>query len=160
MKPLIVTGEKVNNYIHSSFIHKEMRVDVNCTNYDELGHSRAGAIEALVVDSKRDYPCYKPFREFTVYYSGEVYPCCNLLPDIDVEKKYLLGHILKNKSIFEIYNNKLTKAWRSSLFDYKVKKEPCEQCSDRECTLNNFDQPIREKIVKLLISSDENKIKF
>jgi len=156
--PLKLDSEKVNSYIHSSFIYKGMKVGVSCVNYDELGHSRAGAMDKLIIEQDRDYPCYKPFREFSIYYTGDVYPCCNLLPDIDTERKYALGHILKEESIFAIYNNELSKRWRASLFGFSNKKKPCDKCSERECTVDREDNPIRDDILKQVASNENMKL--
>ncbi|NKF51047.1 radical SAM/SPASM domain-containing protein [Shewanella sp. WXL01] len=143
---LVIDSEDPGFSIHSHFVHNGMRVDVNCMNYEEIGHSRAGAMEHLKITQMRDYPCFRPYRELTVYHNGYVYPCCNIMPDLDVGHKYAIGNLADDNSIYDLYASKLMQGWRKSLLTFGTKKSPCDLCYERTCTVNDDDRQKRQKI--------------
>ena len=93
------------------------------------GRTRGGIIDSLKPQMKRNLPCLKPFREFTIYYDGSVTPCCEIYHD-EKYKKYIMGQILSNNpdSVFKVYTGKLLTKFRESVFSYSMKTGPCSTC--------------------------------
>ncbi|MBB1320177.1 radical SAM/SPASM domain-containing protein [Shewanella sp. SR43-8] len=149
---LILESQVVGESIRSHFMYNSMRVDVSCVNYEEVGHSRAGAIEHLIIKELRDYPCFRPFREFTVYHNGYVYPCCNIMPDLDEGNKLAIGHLESELSIFDLYASQIMQNWRKSLITFGPKKSPCDLCYERTCTVDNKDRSKREQVLNSILS--------
>ncbi|WP_076410847.1 radical SAM/SPASM domain-containing protein [Shewanella sp. UCD-KL12] len=141
---LVIDSENVDKSIHTHFDYKGMRIDVSCVNYEQVGHSRAGAIEHLKIETLRDYPCFRPFREFTVYHNGFVYPCCNIMPDLDEGNRLAIGSIGDGATIFELYGSKLMQSWRKDLFSFGLKRSPCDLCYERACTKDDSDKNLRD----------------
>ena len=158
-KNLEITSDVSDKHIKSHFYHNRLRVDVSCINYDEFGHSRSGAIEYLKVKEKRNYPCARPFRELTIFHDGFVYPCCNIMSDLDPDKKMAIGHISQCESIYSLFASKMLQSFRRDLFSFGIKKSPCDDCSERFCTTNDNDRGIRDEILES-IEGDNKLIKF
>ena len=142
---LVIDSENIDISIHTHFVYKGMRVDVNCVNYEQVGHSRAGAIEHLKKETLRDYPCFRPFREFTVYHNGYVYPCCNIMPDLDEGKRFAIGKVGNEATIYELYSSKLMQSWREDMFTFGLKRSPCDLCYERACTKDDSDMELRKR---------------
>lgn len=119
---------KENEYIKTSFKVGNLLISVTTTNYDSYGESRAGLIEHLNSDIIRNFPCARPFREFTISSNGHVYPCCQIYPELD-NFENSMGDLVKN-NIFEIYTSSRLSNLREHLFDYSPKKSPCNKCTD------------------------------
>jgi radical SAM protein with 4Fe4S-binding SPASM domain len=123
-----IDSQKKDEYIHTSFQFEKLLVNVVTSNYDDYGESRAGSIPELVKDQKRDWPCTRPFREFTIFSNGHVYPCCQIYAPLD-NLKNSMGD-LRNDNIFNIYSSKKLAYLRKHLFDYSIKRPPCDKCTE------------------------------
>lgn len=56
--------------------------------------------------SSKKYPCYKPWKNFTITWDGKVVPCC-----YDYNKQYVIGDV-REESLDEIWNNARMQALR------------------------------------------------
>ena len=121
----------LNNLEFETKFGKQLFCRVVCTNLSIIsnGRTRGGQIDSLKPQLKRNLPCVKPFREFTIYYDGSVTPCCEIYHD-EKYKKYTMGQILPNNSnsVFEVYTGKLLTKFRESVFGYSMKTGPCSTC--------------------------------
>jgi hypothetical protein len=125
-----IDAKKENQYIRTSFKVNNLFVSVETTNYDDFGESRAGSIENLVdTTKKRDWPCARPYREFTLFSDGHAYPCCQIYAPLD-EYKNSMGSLEECDSIFDLYSSKEMVELRHHLFDYGIKISPCANCSE------------------------------
>ena len=110
---------------------KKLFCKVVCTDLsiNLNGRTRGGEIDSLKPEIKRNLPCDKPYREFTIYYDGSVTPCCEIYHD-EKYKKYTMGQILPNNpnSVYEVYTGKLLTKFRASVFDHSMKTGPCSTC--------------------------------
>ncbi len=123
-----IDSRKDNEYIRTSFSLKNLKVSVVTSNYGEYGESRAGSISNLINNRVRNWPCARPYREFTIFSNGHAYPCCQIYAPLD-NLKNSLGD-LKNNNIFEIFSSKIMVDLRKHLFDYSNKKNPCSKCTE------------------------------
>ena len=121
----------LNNLEFDAKFGKQLFCKVVCTDRSIIlnGRTRGGLIDSLKPQMKRNLPCVKPFREFTIYYDGSVTPCCEIYHD-EKYKKYVMGQILPNNpnSVFEVYTGKLLTKFRESVFGYSIKTGPCSTC--------------------------------
>ena len=121
----------LNNLEFETKFGKELFCKVVCTDRSIIlnGRTRGGLIDSLKPQTKRNLPCDKPYREFTIYYNGSVTPCCEIYHD-EKYKKYVMGQILPNNpnSVFQVYTGKLLTKFRASVFDHSIKTGPCSTC--------------------------------
>ena len=121
----------LNNLEFETKFGKELFCKVVCTDRSIIlnGRTRGGLIDSLKPQTKRNLPCDKPYREFTIYYNGSVTPCCEIYHD-EKYKKYVMGQILPNNpnSVFQVYTGKLLTKFRASVFDHSMKTGPCSTC--------------------------------
>jgi len=109
-------------------IDSKLELKVMTNNWSRYGNYRAGSAK-VDIGKSRNSPCMKPIREFTISYSGEIYPCCNFFPDSKISKKYHIGDLF-DQTIFQLYNSNILKYFRSNLLTYSDKFSPCDLCSD------------------------------
>ena len=121
----------LNNLEFDVKFGKQLFCKVVCTDRSIIlnGRTRGGIIDSLKPQMKRNLPCVKPFREFTIYYDGSVTPCCEIYHD-EKYKKYIMGKILPNNpnTVFEVYTSKFLTKFRESVFGYSTKAGPCSTC--------------------------------
>jgi len=129
-RSLDILDYKRNDFILSKFTHGDLEVKVRTKNWGKYGESRAGAITDLVEKKKRNWPCARPFREFTLFHDGYSYPCCNIFSGLDEEKKYSVGKLSEYTSIFDLYASSAMVEYRKDLFGMGVKNPPCDVCTE------------------------------
>lgn len=117
-----------NYQITSLYKIKNLEMIVNTTNWGIYGNDRGGIINKLSMEN-RTKPCVKIFREFTIDYLGNVFPCCNIFPSDPKNEKFIFGNV-KTQSIFEIFALKNWRNWRKNLFIESKKQNPCATCRD------------------------------
>jgi hypothetical protein len=124
-----IDTQKKDQYIRTSFHFNELFVSIETTNYAEYGESRAGSLDNLVETKKRDWPCARPYREFTLFSNGHAYPCCQIYAPLDNDKNSV-GSLENYNSIFELYCSKGLASLRKHLHGYGTKKSPCDVCTE------------------------------
>ena len=140
----------LNNLEFETKFGKQLFCRVVCTNLSITlnGRTRGGEIDSLKPQMKRNLPCVKPYREFTIYYDGSVTPCCEIYHD-EKYKKYVMGQILPNNpnSVFEVYTGKLLTKFRESVFGHSIKTGPCSTCvaATREFEKIEIDKDIKSR---------------
>jgi MoaA/NifB/PqqE/SkfB family radical SAM enzyme len=154
-----------NRHFSSHFLVNSLIVEVMANNHELYGNSRGNALDLdsyhtqeeiwsfegkelnlVKLDEDRQWPCTRPFREFTVYHTGEVYPCCNIFADLDVDKKNAVGNVGDGFSIFELYASAKLANYRLDLIDHSEKKIPCNTCFEMDNNYPEEDQKIRQEI--------------
>jgi hypothetical protein len=170
---------KANQHISSRFWVNSLMVEVLANNHEVYGNSRGGLLDmgsnstqGEVWNSKgkeldmvthgqtREWPCTRPFREFTVYHTGEVYPCCNIFADLDTDKKHAIGTVGDGMSIFELYSSGKLASYRLDLIDHSEKKMPCDTCFDMDNHYPEEDKKIRQHIKQSAASCTGKIIKL
>ena len=160
-KSLIRFAKKINFKLEAKHLEKlsfyfkigKLYCVVQCPNWFKVGNYRGGTLNNIESKNEiRSTPCVKPFREFTIYYNGNVTPCC----DIYNGTGYNLNKIEKvNKddhySIFKIYASKKLSDWRKGLFNWSPKKGVCAMCEVEDLATKK-DIEARNKIESKLIN--------
>jgi len=115
--------------IKTSFKQNGIKIMVNAINYNESGNSRSGIIKHLIPKQIRTNPCLRPFREITIDYNGDSWPCCNIFPDAPQNINYKIAN-LQDSNLFDIYINEKMNYFRRMLFIFSEKESICKFCSD------------------------------
>ena len=105
-----------------------VRVQVQWPDWRVVGSNRAGVLsdhESMSVI--RMQPCSKPFREFTIFYDGNVQPCCEAFYD-DTTDLASIGNA-GTEPIFYLYTSKRLSGFRRGLFDFGQKTGICASCT-------------------------------
>lgn len=100
----------------------------------------------------RNYPCSKPFREFTIFHDLAVTQCCDAFYDPIQWTKNQLFYVSDFESIFDAYCSPVLAEIRRSLFGHDVKRGICQNCSVPDYSM---DEPprrrdLREEIARSL----------
>lgn len=90
-------------------------------------------------------PCILPVRSIYIDYNGSIMPCCNLRSDYEQHKQAILGVVSEDISLFDIYGNKKSAAWRKSLSDFSSKEGVCEKCTFDELELQKVGSMLMKK---------------
>ena len=131
---------------HVEFSSHGLRVKIQWPDWRKLGTDRGGQIENYGSGKvKRIAPCAKPFREFTVFYDGEVQPCCESFHDND--KLLIKIANLNHTSIFDAYASTKLAAFRRSVFNFGEKSGICEFCTSVDYSNEDKDASLREEIL-------------
>jgi radical SAM protein with 4Fe4S-binding SPASM domain len=90
-----------------------------------------------ILFKEKPYPCYKPWKNFTVTWDGKVVPCC-----YDYDKLYVIGD-LKEESLDQIWNNqRMQDLRRQHVTGDFGENTLCGECLERHgCP--GFDQPAK-----------------
>ena len=118
------------NNLGFSFQLNKLFVNVQCINFFEEGTNRGGSVDKTLNLKERFSPCAKPYREFTVYYDGNVTPCCDIFNSRNYDKNRIYEvNSNDENSIFKIYASDKLSAWRKHLFGWNKKEGVCGKCS-------------------------------
>ena len=129
------------------FFTHGLKVKIQWPDWRALGTDRGGQIENYGSGKvKRITPCAKPFREFTVFYDGEVQPCCESFHDND--KLLVKIANLNHTSIFNAYASSKLAAFRRSVFNFGEKNGICEFCTSVDYSIKHRDESLREEILR------------
>jgi hypothetical protein len=124
-----------------------LKVRIQWPDWRINGTDRGGQIQNYGSGKvKRTAPCVKPFREFTVFYDGEVQPCCESFHDND--KLLLIIANLNHTSIFDAYASSKLAAFRRSVFNFGAKSGICEFCTSVDYSNRDTDGALREEILR------------
>lgn len=117
-------NEIVFHVSHSSRLH----ISVHAENYSivGLGSDRGGVVTQLG-GGRRRAPCYAPFFELNVDYSGDVVPCCNMNSDVPAHRPYVMGNV-RTDSIATIYFSEGADAFRRCVLKSCPDPAPCARC--------------------------------
>lgn len=107
-------------------------------DWREVGTDRAGTLsEHISSSTRRVKPCVKPFREFTVFYDGEVQPCCECYHDED-RLLIKIGNV-HDQPIFDLYSSAVLGRFRRDVFCFGKKSGICASCSSPDWSVPQDD---------------------
>lgn len=124
-----------------------LKVRIQWPDWRVSGTDRGGQVQNYGTGKiKRTAPCVKLFREFTVFFDGEVQPCCESFHD----NQTLLIKIanLKTDSIFDAYASGELAAFRKSVFNFGEKGGICEYCTSIDYSNRHDDEALRDEILR------------
>lgn len=98
----------------------------NFNNGNVLLTSRGGVLKDISA-KKRKFPCYK--KMIVVSYDGNVSGCCDIYPNLEVNKKYVFGNML-NYSLEELISNNIALKFYSDKQCMDTLPRPCVECSN------------------------------
>ncbi len=116
-------------YIKARFPHKRIRIVVDHRDYYAMGYDRGELMKNVAVPAVSNRPCLQPFTESYVSWSGDVFPCCNVHPDVAEHQRYKIGNLRDFSSIFDAYANSDLVDWRKTLSSGELRKSPCTTCA-------------------------------
>ena len=97
-----------------------LKLKIQWPNWRVIGTDRAGTVDNYNEGrSQRVLPCVKPFREFTIFYDGDVQPCCESFHDD--EKQLVKIANLQQTTIFDAYTSHNLSHFRRSVFGFGKK---------------------------------------
>ena len=113
-------------------------------DWRQIGTDRAGLLpEQSRRSNRRVNPCVKPFREFTVFYDGEVQPCCESFHDQD-RLLTKIGNV-KDQSIFDLYSSSILGKFRRDIFCFGEKSGICSTCSSPDWSF--LEDDVQKRII-------------
>lgn len=124
-----ITEHHPNKSIRAETSFGPISILVMSDNWYTQGNDRAGLLDSLKKSSPRQSPCMRVFREIVIANTGDTFPCCQFFPDDPNNQKFVLGNV-SSDDIFDIYASKQATQWRRDLFNFSVKKPPCQTCKD------------------------------
>ncbi len=129
-----------------------VRILIQWPDWRREGTNRGGTLgEKNTQKSKRTSPCARPFREFTIFYDGNVQPCCESFHDNKLNLESV-GNISK-QSVFDLYTSKKLNLMRRSLYDFSEKTGICSYCTAKDFSSYSEDQSRKKLISEINISS-------
>lgn len=116
--------------ISAKLVHPGIDILIRQTDYEHLGSNRAGTLDDIgeKVDV-RTSACQMPIYQFIVGYEGAVVPCCVMVSDDPRNSEYVVGHISRKTTIFDVYCSQRLVEWRKSLYNLGPKASPCDKCN-------------------------------
>ncbi|AOT11077.1 radical SAM/SPASM domain-containing protein [Pseudoalteromonas luteoviolacea] len=139
----------IENHELIDFRQLGVRVIIQWPDWRKHGTNRGGTLEDHSSSNyKRIMPCARPFREFTIFYDGNVQPCCESFHDSDTNLEQV-GNIATT-SIFDLYTSKKLNLMRRSLYDFSPKQGICASCTVADFS-SIEDDPMRKALVKTVI---------
>lgn len=117
--------------ICAQLVHPGIDILIQQTDYERYGSNRAGTLDTVgqKIDARRS-ACQLPIHQFIVGHEGAVVPCCVMVSDDARNGKYIVGHVGRKSTIFDIYSSRRFVAWRQSLFNLRPKETPCDKCNE------------------------------
>ena len=104
-------------------------VTIHAENYTiaGLGSDRGASVRALASDVRRSQPCYAPYFELNIDYTGAVMPCCNMNSDVPDHKPFIMGDATESR-LTEIYFGKPSRDFRAAASQPYPMPSPCASC--------------------------------
>jgi|TARA_Y100000031_G_C8056551_1_gene308640 radical SAM protein with 4Fe4S-binding SPASM domain len=101
----------------------------------------------------RTDPCFFPFDNFYLGFSGNIMPCCHLRSDRAEHENYRIGNLRNFGSIFEAFTSAGAAAWRREMVHNNPKSYPCNDCAapfmpDTEQARQIFERSHRRYVLK------------
>src|SRR5262249_11705526 len=99
--------------ICAQLVHPGIGILIQQSDYEHLGSNRAGTLAPIGEKIEaRPSACPLPIYQFIVGHQGAVVPCCVMVSDDRKNAEYILGHVGRKSSIFDIYGSARFVAWR------------------------------------------------
>lgn len=115
--------------IYGSTKWNDVNIIMRHLNYENVGYDRGGSLDVIKNIADRKEPCWSPFKQFFVGFNGEIFPCCNLHPDLPEHARYSVGNLAEYPDIFRAFAGFRLAAWRRSLGVSGPKEMPCKTCT-------------------------------
>ncbi|MAZ26204.1 MAG: hypothetical protein CL868_03885 [Cytophagaceae bacterium] len=129
-----------------------VRIIIQWPDWRREGTNRGGTLDKNSNQkSKRTSPCARPFREFTIFYDGNVQPCCESFHDNKLNLESV-GNILR-QNIFDLYTSKKLSLMRRSLYDFSEKTGICANCTAEDFSSYSEDESRKKLISEINTSS-------
>jgi len=112
-------GDMILNYQVIDFLNKK-------ENGAIYGFDRGGYLNND--GFMRTERCIYPFSSMHIEYDGTLLPCCNIHPDLELHKQYILGKLDARSNIFEEWANKNYAHFRKMAFECIDKLPLCKHC--------------------------------
>ena len=142
-----------NGYIE--FYTYGIKLRIQWPNWRLLGTDRGGQVDNYSAGQiQRVLPCVKPFREFTIFYNGEVQPCCESFYDKDTHLVKIAN--LHDVTIFDAYTSYNLTYFRRSVFDFSKKEGICKYCTSADYSNKDKDASLREQILEGVNNNKSN----
>jgi MoaA/NifB/PqqE/SkfB family radical SAM enzyme len=123
-----------------------LRLKIQWPNWRAQGTNRGGSIDNYNGKKmERTSPCVKPFREFTIFYDGDIQPCCESFHDQATQLTKISN--VNNTSIFDAYASDKLASFRRSVFGFGRKTGICQFCSSVDYSKEEKDAELREQIL-------------
>jgi len=131
IKDLTIDSEGVRRNLSARLEHEKILMHVYGCDYGDTGFDRGGIVpfSANLEKENRIRPCFAPTAEFHVDYLGNVKPCCNLTPDRDHHKDYIMSNMYDGKDIFSHYNSLKFRSFREDTFRESPLPDACKTCT-------------------------------
>ena len=127
--PIRPTSYVKDVMIVAQLVHPGIDITIQQTDYEKLGSNRAGTLETGEKIDMRTSACQLPIHQFIVGHKGAVVPCCVMVSDDKKNSGYILGHVGRKSTIFDIYGSRNFVGWRQSLYNLNPKQAPCDKCN-------------------------------
>lgn len=138
------------NTVYQTYV-SGLNLKIQWVDFNKYGTYRASSVKSNIKkEFVREWPCAKPFNEFTIYYDGVVVPCCEVFHDQNISK-FIISEI-KTDTIFDAYASSKMARFRQSTFVYGSKNGICEKCTVHDYS-NGSDKRVRHRILKNLENS-------
>lgn len=134
-----------------------VRILIQWPDWRKDGTNRGGTLENNSAEvNKRVSPCARPFREFTIFYDGNVQPCCESFHD----NKFNLENVgnISDQNLFDLYTSKKLNQMRRSLYDFSEKTGICSECTVRDFSSYSEDKSRKELLAEIKDFSIPEKI--
>ncbi len=141
---------KPGHAITASGRHRGIAIRVKSANYAGMGENRGGLMKDIPVETKRQAPCDRPFRDFTISWNGNVYPCCQFFSGLSEHDPYIVGNIDEAGSIYQLYTSSLMASFRADLLGYGPKRKPCDTCMEWDKHGGEADERARTEAMRRL----------
>jgi hypothetical protein len=111
-----------------------LEVGMAWRDFRVVGQDRGGLVACTKAVARRVSPCFTMFQDIDIDYRGNMVVCCNIYPDSPSHGDYVLGNLGAADSVFRIYANRKSAAWRRQLLRFRPAPPPCVRC-------NRFENP-------------------
>lgn len=119
------------DYLSTDLLIKDVSIHIFSMNYVKVGSNRANLLDSVEkpMHIHRSRSCRRPRFEFTVYYDGSVYPCCQFFHGHPAVNEFVAGNIVY-ENMFDIYRNIINGNFCAVAELKKEDAEPCLSCGE------------------------------
>lgn len=128
MEATIDPSSSESEVIYKIRTESDLAISLHAENYSVvgLGSDRGGVIPELS-GARRILPCFAPFFELNVDYSGDVAPCCNMNSDVPQHRLCVLGNV-NTQSLIEVFFGAFAVMFRRACASPQPDHQPCRHC--------------------------------
>lgn len=127
-----------------------LQVTIDAKNFDAIGNDRGGLVQVNPLEGIRKAPCFIPFTDLYVDWTGDTVPCCNIRSDRAEHQNYIVSRLQDGPSIFDAYV--ALHGWREHLLRFGPKHAPCDTCNHDADTFSPDDAGQLDAIYRQLVS--------